>query len=267
MQITKIECLQIRSPQVNPHDCDGAAETVVIRITAENGVQGIGETDAPPNVIAALLETPTAHIWSRSVRDLLLGENALEVEQLWDRVYEGTIYHARRGLGIMLLSAIDIALHDLRGKLLGVPCFRLLGGPARQAVIPLLIIAMKRGPRVVEMRRSPVFTTPLFPVRQLYDHCLWSRGPFVSDVSLSSLLELEPTLWTLPHTRRSLGEWGTGIGELVGQAWEYLLRSSDCIVAVLVHRMDRKRRRNEVMEPSRRGPLVRSLRICSRHSS
>jgi L-alanine-DL-glutamate epimerase-like enolase superfamily enzyme len=156
MQITKIECLQIRSPQVNPHDCDGAAETAVIRITAENGVQGIGETDAPPNAIAALLETPTAHIWSRSIRDLLLGENALELEQLWERVYEGTIYHARRGLGIMLLSAIDIALHDLRGKLLGLPCYRLLGGPARQAVIPYatLFPSMPQGRSWQEVHRS-----------------------------------------------------------------------------------------------------------------
>jgi len=51
-----------------------------------------------------------------SIRALLLGENPLEVERLWDKVYEGTIYHARRGLGIMLMSAIDNALHDLRGK-------------------------------------------------------------------------------------------------------------------------------------------------------
>jgi hypothetical protein len=51
------------------------------------------------------------------IRDLLLGENPLDVERLWDKVYEGTIYHGRRGLGIMLMSAIDNALHDLRGKI------------------------------------------------------------------------------------------------------------------------------------------------------
>ena len=107
-KISKIECLQLRSPHASPDDCDGAVDTAVIRITADNGVYGLGETDAPPNAIAALLETPTAHIWSRSVRDVLLGENPLEVEQLWDKLYEGTIYHGRRGLGIMLISAIDI---------------------------------------------------------------------------------------------------------------------------------------------------------------
>ena len=135
-RITRIECLQLRSPQASPEDCDGAVETAVIRVTARNGMSGIGETDAPPNAIAALLETPTAHIWSRSIRDLLLDQDALEVEQLWDRIYEGTIYHGRRGLGIMLLSAIDIALHDLRGKLLGMPVFQLLGGAARREITP-----------------------------------------------------------------------------------------------------------------------------------
>jgi L-alanine-DL-glutamate epimerase-like enolase superfamily enzyme len=158
MRIARIECLQIRSPNLNPQDCDGAAETAVIRITAENGAYGLGETDAPPNVISALLETPTAHIWSRSIRDLLLRENALEVERLWDRLYEGTIYHGRRGLGIMLLSAIDIALHDLRGKLLGVPAFQLLGGAARQAVIPYatLFPSMPQGRSWEEVRRRCV---------------------------------------------------------------------------------------------------------------
>lgn len=136
MKIQKIECLQLRSPHASPDDCDGAVDTAVIRITADNGVYGLGETDAPPNVMAALLETPTAHIWSRSVSEILLGQNPLEVEALWDKLYEGTIYHARRGLGIMLMSAIDIALHDLRGKLLGVPAYQLLGGAARAEVTP-----------------------------------------------------------------------------------------------------------------------------------
>ncbi|MFN0165134.1 MAG: mandelate racemase/muconate lactonizing enzyme family protein [Bryobacteraceae bacterium] len=136
MNIVKIECLQLRSPLAKPGDCDGAVDTAVIRVTADNGMYGVGETDAPPNVIAALLEAPTAHIWSRSIRDLVLGANPVEVEQIWEKVYQGTIYHGRRGLGIMLLSALDIALHDLRGKILGQPCYRLLGGASRERITP-----------------------------------------------------------------------------------------------------------------------------------
>jgi len=155
MKIAKIECLELRAPQANAADCDGAVDTAVIRVTAESGEYGIAETDAPPNAIAALLATPSAHIWSQSIRDLLLGENPLEVEQLWDKVYEGTIYHGRRGLGIMLLSAIDTALHDLRGKLLGQPAYKLLGGAARPFVTPYatLFQSMPQGRSWTEMRQ------------------------------------------------------------------------------------------------------------------
>lgn len=155
MKIAKIECLELRAPQANAADCDGAVDTAVIRITAEDGACGLGETDAPPNAIAALLETPSAHIWSQGIRDLLLGEDPLEVERLWDKIYEGTIYHGRRGLGIMLLSAIDIALHDLRGNLLGMPVYRLLGGAARRAVTPYVTLfqSMAQGRSWEEMKQ------------------------------------------------------------------------------------------------------------------
>ncbi len=154
MKIRRIECLPLRSRHAAPDDCDGAVDTAVIRITADNGMYGLGETDAPPNAIAALLETPTAHIWSRSVRDILLGKNPVEVESLWDQLYEGTIYHGRRGLGIMLMSAIDLALHDLRGKILGLPVFQVLGGAARAEVTPYatLFPSMPQGRSWQEMK-------------------------------------------------------------------------------------------------------------------
>jgi L-rhamnonate dehydratase len=155
-KISRIECLQLRAPQVNPEDCDGAAETAVIRISADNGRFGLGEADAPPGVMAALLETPTAHIWSQGIRELLLGKSPLDLEQLWDAVYEGTIYHGRRGLGIMLMSAIDIALHDLRGKLLDLPVYQLLGGAVREKVTPYVTLfpSMPGGRSWAEMKES-----------------------------------------------------------------------------------------------------------------
>jgi len=158
MKIKRIECLELRAPQASPADCDGAVDTAVIRVTADNGAYGLGETDAPPNAVAALLESPTAHIWSRSIHDLLIGENPFDVERLWDKVYEGTIYHGRRGLGIMLMSAIDIALHDLRGKLAGQPVYRLLGGAARPEVIPYVTLfqSMPSGRGWEEMKQCSI---------------------------------------------------------------------------------------------------------------
>src|SRR5438445_13826854 len=134
MRISRIECLQLRAPQLTSNDCDGSVNTAALRVTADDGVYGLGETDAPPNVIAALLEAPSAHIWSMSIRDLIIGEDPLQVESLWRKVYEGTICHGRRGARIMLLSAVDIALHALRGKLLAQPVYKLSGGAARPVI-------------------------------------------------------------------------------------------------------------------------------------
>jgi len=81
-----------------------------------------------------------AHSWSRGLRGMLLGRDPFEIDALWDELYEGTIYHGRRGLGIHALSAADIALHDLVGKQLGRPAYQLLGGARRAAITPYATI-------------------------------------------------------------------------------------------------------------------------------
>jgi L-alanine-DL-glutamate epimerase-like enolase superfamily enzyme len=135
---------------------DGAAENAVIPVTAEDQTYGIGET--------MLHRMPSLRCWKRPVPTsgagasdyLVLGENAIEVERIWNKVYEGTIYHGRLGLGIMLMSALDNALHDLRGKLLGVPAYQLLGGAARSSVTPYATLLPSMPPFLVrDSRRLP----------------------------------------------------------------------------------------------------------------
>ena len=92
--------------------------------------------DAPPSVVKAFLEMPSAHLWSQNAAQLLLGADLVEVTALWERLYEATIYPGRRGLGIHALSAIDIALHDLAGKQLGIPAYKLMGGARRRSFAP-----------------------------------------------------------------------------------------------------------------------------------
>jgi len=61
---------------------------------------------------------------------ILVGENPHAIERLWDTMYRHAI-HGRKGEGMMALSAVDLALWDLKGKLLGAPVYQLLGGPSR----------------------------------------------------------------------------------------------------------------------------------------
>jgi len=138
--IATIEVIPVANPDSNPDDLDGTTETVIVRITDANGLAGIGECDAPAHVVKAFLEMPTQHLWCRNASEILIGADPVETVALWEKLYEGTIFPGRRGLGIHALSAVDIALHDLAGKQLGVPVYKLLGGARRESLRPYCTI-------------------------------------------------------------------------------------------------------------------------------
>src|SRR5712691_4176821 len=136
MKITQIEAIPLRMPNVSSKANDGAQETVIVKIHTDSGITGIGEVDASPLMVKAVLEAPSSHNWSLSFEDLLIGENPLDVERLWDKMYQGTIYTGRRGLVIHAIGAVDLALWDIAGQAQGRPVYELLGGPRRAEVVP-----------------------------------------------------------------------------------------------------------------------------------
>ncbi|MGH6933449.1 MAG: mandelate racemase/muconate lactonizing enzyme family protein [Dongiaceae bacterium] len=139
-KIVKVEAipLVIRDPAAD--SLDGTTDTLLVRLTDQDGRAGIGECDAPPEATKAFIEMPTAHFWSESMARLLIGADPVEIGALWQRLYENTIYSARRGIGIHALSGIDIALHDLAGKQLGLPAYKLMGGARRDKLRPYCTI-------------------------------------------------------------------------------------------------------------------------------
>lgn len=139
-RIAEVEAIPLRAGSVDPADLDASNETLVVRITDEDGRSGIGETDAPLGAVRELVLMDDVFAWSRGLRSALLGSDPFEISAVARRLYEETIYHGRRGLGIHALSAVDIALHDLVGKQLGRPAYQLLGGARRDAVTPYATI-------------------------------------------------------------------------------------------------------------------------------
>ena len=137
--IRDVEVLTLRA-SLDPADLDGSSETVVVRVTDEAGVSGIGEADAPAAVVRELVLMEDLHAWSRGLRSLLIGRDPYEIGALYDEAYQATIYHGRRGLGIHAISAVDIAIHDLVGKQLGRPSYQLLGGARRNVLSPYATI-------------------------------------------------------------------------------------------------------------------------------
>jgi L-alanine-DL-glutamate epimerase-like enolase superfamily enzyme len=136
LKITDIEAIVLANPDADPLACDSAQDAVIVQIHTDDGVVGLGEVDATPAVVKAYIEAPSAHAFSLGVRDLLLGENPLDVRRLWEKLYSGTLMAGRRGMGIHVLGAIDVALWDLKGKVEGKPVWELLGGAARPHVTP-----------------------------------------------------------------------------------------------------------------------------------
>ncbi|MEX0921969.1 MAG: mandelate racemase/muconate lactonizing enzyme family protein [Rhodovibrionaceae bacterium] len=137
--IKEVEVLKLREPTEatsQEGDLDGALETVVVRLRDVEGREGIGECDAPPEAVEAFVNQVSAHQMSQNMAALLRGSDPIEIGALWRRLYDATQYPGRRGLGIHALSAIDIALHDLAGKQLGLPAFKLLGGALRPSLRP-----------------------------------------------------------------------------------------------------------------------------------
>jgi L-alanine-DL-glutamate epimerase-like enolase superfamily enzyme len=91
------------------------------------------ETDAGLSGLFGPIMADQAYQIGTRLRPHLLGQDPLAVEHLWD-VMARQDRHARKGTMMMAISAVDIALWDVRGKAAGWPVYRLLGGPTRAAV-------------------------------------------------------------------------------------------------------------------------------------
>ena len=103
-------------------------DAVVVKVTTDDGLVGWGEAHhgRAHTAVAKLIET--------TLRQLILGMDAHDVIGLWDRMYRFQLASHGMGAGACLaMSGIDMAIWDIRGKAVGLPLYRLLGG-ARKAI-------------------------------------------------------------------------------------------------------------------------------------
>lgn len=152
MKIIDIEVTLLANPDLDPLACDSAQDAALVRVHTDEGIVGIAEVDATPRVVKAFLEAPSGHSFSMGMRELLLGEDPRDVRRLWHKLYDATIMSARRGMGIHVLGAVDVALWDIFGKSTGLPIWKLLGGARQPHVTPYASILPKGqlGPEMLE---------------------------------------------------------------------------------------------------------------------
>lgn len=133
MKIIDVETTLIRLPDVKPIG-DGTQDCLIVQVHTDEGITGIGEVNTAPSVARAIIEAPISQLSSRGLKEILLHQNPLDIQVLWDKMYAQTAVYGRRGVVIHTISAIDIALWDILGKVLKQPVYQLLGGAYRKTV-------------------------------------------------------------------------------------------------------------------------------------
>ena len=111
---------------VRPYIVMGRRTHLFVVVETEDGVTGVGEaglTSREEAVIGAL----------KHMREVLVGTDVLATEHIWQVLARGAFFPAQRVL-MAAISALDIALWDIKGKMLGVPVHQLLGGKVRDRV-------------------------------------------------------------------------------------------------------------------------------------
>jgi L-alanine-DL-glutamate epimerase-like enolase superfamily enzyme len=181
---------------------------VFLQIDTDEGISGLS---GPINWRAPAFYIDT------QLRPLLMGQDPLATELLWDQMYRNAI-HGRKGDNMHAISYADIALWDIKGKALGQPVYRLLGGPVQEKIpayasaLGLSIEPEKAREQVLEFKQQGYTATKWF-VRE---------GPTDGPEGVRKNIELMKTLreaagpdmeimidcwssWDVPYTLKMAG--------------------------------------------------------------
>jgi len=108
----------------------GWGEYFFVEVRTDEGVTGWGEitttTLAANRAVAGVI---------RQLNALVVGEDPARIERIWNKVFRAFTYMGTRGATSHVVSGIDIALWDIRGKVLGLPIYELLGGKVRDEIL------------------------------------------------------------------------------------------------------------------------------------
>ena len=170
----------------------GIRNQLVVKVETDEGIYGLGESGLSGRELAVIGAL-------RHFREFLIGKDPMQRGQIWQELYRSQYFEGGRVL-LAAQSALDIALHDIAGKALGVPVYQLLGGKQRDS-IPCFATA--HGATGEEMLES----------MQL----LWENGwRVIRAMPLSPTTPTAPNEW---EPRQSIGytaQWLTKAREALG---------------------------------------------------
>ncbi|MDX1981178.1 MAG: mandelate racemase/muconate lactonizing enzyme family protein [Bryobacteraceae bacterium] len=123
MKITAIETIHL-SRGITVHA--GPVQWLWVRIHTDEGITGLGETYPRPETEKAVVLGALAPV--------LLGRDPSRIDRLWADMFEAIAYSGWAGAELRAISAVDIALWDIAGKVAGQPVYKLLGGASRETI-------------------------------------------------------------------------------------------------------------------------------------
>lgn len=123
MKITSV------TPWLVKADTSYWGEYLFVEVQTDEGISGWGEITSTTRIANRALASMLKQISGQ-----IAGEDPSQIERLWHKMFRSFTYMGSRGAACECVSAIDIALWDIRGKVLGLPVYELLGGPVREEI-------------------------------------------------------------------------------------------------------------------------------------
>ena len=118
-----IDLLQLDQDSMAPFRFHG---WLIVELFSDSGHVGIGNAALAPRIAKQIIDL--------YLKPLLIGKDPFDNEFLWQHMYRQTLAFGRKGIGMVAISAVDIAIWDLIAKTCKQPVFRLLGGRTKQRI-------------------------------------------------------------------------------------------------------------------------------------
>ena len=143
MKVTDIQTIRLRAPipregrVFSRSGIRSTRSTTLVQVETDERITGVGSCSGNGELVEFIIE--------RVFKPLIVGMDPTDIDAIWDKAYTraGHKEFGTRGIGVVALSGIDIALWDILGKVRGLPLHQLFGGKCRDKV--------------------PVYATALYP--------------------------------------------------------------------------------------------------------
>jgi galactonate dehydratase len=201
MKITRVDTflMQAGAPEDRAWASDKAGvqtssrNWLFVKVHTDEGVYGVGECSGWPRVIEAAV---------RDLASVLEGEDPQHIEKLWQKMMSAQMAHGITGVvGAGAMTGIDMALWDIKGKVLGAPVWTLLGGQVRDRI---RIYSHASSPEVaVELKARGIMAVKTGGVRDPLAKVAAIREAVGNDVDL--MVDLHGPPWMPPKDAIALG--------------------------------------------------------------